>query len=185
MDFLQLRLRPGIADAVDPPSRLPVPAKKLLTGSPHAHNVVRGLVATCAQRWWRFLCGTTPTPSAARAAAISLGLLVCDPGRLPLPVLVRAASRPTADMYLPEALLQEIVRLGERALCPQQARWPYRVHSGEISFNPAYWSDSEMKGLLWLEDELSGCLLDLYEKHRPGTLERRAMNLLWQARKVA
>ena len=27
-----------------PPSRLPVPAKKLLTGLPHAHNVVRGVV---------------------------------------------------------------------------------------------------------------------------------------------
>jgi len=145
----------------------------------------RKIKTAANEKWWRFLCGTTPTPSAARAAAISLGLLVCDPGRLPLPVLIRAASRPGADMHLPEALLQEIVRLGERALCPQQARWPYCVRSGVISFNPAYWSDSEIKDLLWLEDELSGYLLDLYEKHRPGALEHRAMNLIWQARKVA
>jgi hypothetical protein len=67
-------------------------------------------IATASgQRWWRILCGTTPTPSAARAAAVSLGLLVCDPGRLPLPVLVRAAGRPAADMHLPEPLLQEII----------------------------------------------------------------------------
>jgi hypothetical protein len=137
------------------------------------------------EKWWLFLCGTTPTPSAARAAAISLGLLVCDPGRLPLPVLVRAASRPVADMHLPETLLQEIIRLGERALCSQQERWPYRMDSGEISFNPHRWKGGEIDDLLWLEDELSECLLGLYEKYRPGALERRAMSLIWQARKVA
>jgi hypothetical protein len=88
-------------------------------------------------------------------------------------------------MHLPETLLQEIVRLGERALCPQQERWPYRAHCREIRFNPHHWKDSEIEDLLWLEDELSRCLLDLYEKHRPGALERRAMKLMWQARKVA
>lgn len=143
------------------------------------------IATASSEKWWRILCGTTPTPSAARAAAISLGLLVCDPGRLPLPVLVRAAGRPAADMHLPELLLQEIVRLGGRALWPQQDRWPYRVHSGEITFKPSHWRDNEIKDLLWLEDELSGCLLDLYEKCRPGALEHRAMALMYRARKSA
>ncbi|MEY9536886.1 hypothetical protein [Sinorhizobium fredii] len=137
------------------------------------------------EKWWRFLCGAVPTPAPARAAAIGLGLLVCDPARLPLPVLVRAAGRPAADMHLPETLLQEIVRLGERALCCHQDRWPYRPLLREIGFNPHRWRDSEIQDLLWLEDELSGSLLDLYEKHRPGVLERRAMNVIWQARKTA
>lgn len=48
-----------------------------------------------------------------------------------------------------------------------------------------YWSESEISDLLWVEDELSGCLLDLYDKRRPGALERRAMSLIFQARKVA
>jgi hypothetical protein len=87
--------------------------------------------------------------------AVNLGLLICDPGRLPLPVL-------------PETLLQEIVRLGERALRPQQERWPYRAHAGEIGFRTDLWKDNEIRDLLWLEDELSGCLLDVYEKNRPG-----------------
>ena len=69
----------------------------------------------------------------ARATAISLGLLVCDPSRLPLPVLVRAASKPAADMYLPEAVLQEVVRLGERALQPLQDRWPYCADTGKVT----------------------------------------------------
>lgn len=117
--------------------------------------------------------------------SISLGLVVCNPGRLSLPLLVRAASWLAADNHLPEALLQQIVRLGERAICPQQERWPYRAHTREITFRPGYWSDSYISDLLWLEDELSECLLDLYEKHRPGALGRRAMSLICCARKVA
>jgi hypothetical protein len=143
-------------------------------------------IATAAgERWWGILCGTMPTHSVARAAAISLGLLLCDPERLPLPVLVRAAGRPTADVHLPEPLLQEILRMGERALYPQQKRWPYRAQSGEIAFKPNHWKENEIKDLLWLEDELSRCLLELYEKYRPGALERRARNLIWQAHKAA
>jgi hypothetical protein len=102
-----------------------------------------------------------------------------------LPVLVRAAGRPSADLHLPEQLLQEIVRLGERALSPQQNRWPYDHSSGCISFRPDFWKDNEIRDLLWLEDELTGCLLDLYESRRPGLLECQAMNLIWHARKAA
>ncbi len=81
------------------------------------------IITTSGEKWWCLLCGTTATAMPARATALSLGLLICDPDRLPLAVLVRAASRPAADMHLPEPLLQEIVRLGERALSPQQKRW--------------------------------------------------------------
>jgi hypothetical protein len=137
------------------------------------------------EEWWGFLCGTEQTPASARASAVNLGLLVCDPARLPLPVLFRAASRPAADMHLPEALLQEIVRLGERALCCHQERWRFRPHSREITFNPHRWRDAEIEDLLWLEDELSDCVLDLFERRRPGFLEIRATALLWRARKVA
>ena len=143
------------------------------------------ILTAARESWWRFLCGTTPTQMPARTAAISLGLLICDPGRLPLPVLFRAASMPAADMYLPEPLLQEIVRLGERALCPQQERWPYRAQTRELTFKPGRWSDGEIADLLWVEDELSACVLDLYESHRPGMLESLAIGLLCRARKAA
>lgn len=143
------------------------------------------IITASGEKWWRILCGTTATAPAARATAVSLGLLICDPGRLPLPVLVRAAGRPSADLHLPEPLLQEIVRLGERALNPQQERWPYRSQAREISFKPDLWKDNEIRNLMWLEDELSGSLLDLYESYRPGALERRAANLFCRVRKVA
>src|ERR1051326_9085737 len=91
------------------------------------------------------MCGTVSATLAARAAAISLGVLICDPSRLPLPALMRAAGKPSADIHLPECLLQEIVRLGERALRPQQDRWPYDPCSGRISFQPGLWTDSEFR----------------------------------------
>jgi hypothetical protein len=99
-------------------------------------------------------------------------------------VLIRAAARLAADMHSPEPL-QEIVRLGERTLCRQQERWLYRLDAREISFKPDHWKDSEIRDLLWLEDELSGCILDLYETCRPGAMERRAMKLIMHSRKAA
>jgi hypothetical protein len=114
-----------------------------------------------SEKWWPILCSATPTPMAARATAINIGLLVCDPDRLPLPVLIRAASRPAADMHLPEALLQDVVRWGERALQPLQERWSYGADTGKISFSPRHWKDGDISDLLWLEEELSQCLLDL------------------------
>lgn len=145
----------------------------------------RNIAKASRDKWWRILCGTTATPFTARAAAVSLGLLICDPARLPLPVLVRAAGCPAADLHLPEPQLQEILRLSERALSPQQARWPYRPDIHEIGFKPDHWKDSEIRDLLWLEDELSGCLFDLYQTHRPGALERRAMRVILSSRKAA
>ena len=143
------------------------------------------IATVCGEQWWRVLCGTKVSAPAARATAVNLGLLICDPGRLPLPVLVRAAARPSADLHLPEAHLQEIVRLGERALRPQQERWPYRADAKEIIFKPDLWKNNEIEDLLWLEDELTGSLLNVYERYRPGALQRRAESLFLRARKVA
>ncbi len=88
-------------------------------------------------------------------------------------------------MHLPEPQLQEILRLGERALSPQQERWRYRLDAREISFRPDHWKDSEIRDLLWLENELSGRLLDLYGTRRPGALEQRAMKLIMRSRNAA
>lgn len=137
------------------------------------------------EEWWPFMCATTPTPQSARVAALSLGLIVCDPGRLPLPVLLRAASRPTADLHLPDVLLQEMVRLGERALVPVQARWNYDAVERKISYDPRYWASGQINDLLWVEDELSADLLDLYDRVRPGALERASLALAYRMRKTA
>ena len=145
----------------------------------------RNIAGASRERWWPFMCGTLPTAMPARAAALSLGLLVCDPARLPLPVLLRAAGQPSADMHLPEKLLQELVRVGEHALWPLQDRWRYRAEARELVFEPYRWNDGAIEELLWLEDELSAQLLELFEKRRAGFLEAMAEKLLWQTRKAA
>jgi hypothetical protein len=88
-------------------------------------------------------------------------------------------------MHLPDTLLEEIVRLGERALRPLQVQWPYFAHAGEIVSRPGDWTYAETADLMWLEDELSSLLLELYERRRPGVLENRARALICHARKVA
>ena len=46
--------------------------------------------------------------------------------------MVRTAIRPSADLYLPETLLQEAVRMGEPALMPMQERWVYDPTTRDI-----------------------------------------------------
>ena len=81
-------------------------------------------------------------------------------------------------MHLREALLQDAVRIGERALVPLQDKWRYDTQAEEIRFQPTTLSSNEIQDLLWLREELGSDILDLYDLHRRGTLERRAEELL-------
>ena len=130
-----------------------------------------------SQRWWRVVASSTPVSDSVRAFCVSLGLVLTEPNHLPLPVVLRTASRPGADMHLREALLQDAVRLAERALVPLQDRWRYDAQAEEIRFQPTTLSANEIQDLLWLQKELGSDILDLYELHRPGTLEHRAKEL--------
>jgi hypothetical protein len=126
-----------------------------------------------SERWWPFLISATPVDTGLKKLCFQMGIMICDPTHLPLPVLLRAAGRPVADQFLPEPHLQELVRLGEPACAAVQTRWRFD-DSGEIRFKIRDWSRDEFDDLLWLQEELSGAMLDLYDLHRPGYLERRA-----------
>lgn len=130
------------------------------------------------ERWWRILASSTPVSDSVRAFCVSLGLVLTEPMHLPLPVVLRAASRPGADMHLREALLQDAIRLGERAQVSLQERWAYDAQAEEIRFKPTTVFPNEIRDLLWLQEELGSDILDLYDLHRPGALERRSEQLL-------
>ena len=130
------------------------------------------------QRWWRVIASSTPVSDSVRAFCISLGLVLTEPSRLPLPVVLRVASRPSADLYLREALLQDAVRIGERALMTLQDKWQFDPQAKEIRLHPTTLSPNEIQDLLWLQDELGSDIIDLYDLHRPGLLERRAQVIL-------
>ena len=136
-------------------------------------------------RWWRLIVSSSPVSDTVRAFCIQLGLILCDPVRLPLPVVVRTACRPSADLYLHETLLQEAARMGEPALMPMQDRWAYDPITRDIRFKPRVLRASEISDLLWLQDELGSDILDLYDLHRPGVLERRAAMLYSKLTKSA
>ncbi|MDE0263594.1 MAG: hypothetical protein OXJ37_14425 [Bryobacterales bacterium] len=130
------------------------------------------------ERWWRVVASSTPVSDAVREFSISLGLVLSEPSRMPLPVVLRAASRPGADMYLREALLQDVIRLGEHALVPLQERWRYNTQTEEICFRPTILTPSEIQDLLWIQKELTSDILDLYDLYRPRVLENRAEELV-------
>ena len=123
-----------------------------------------------SERWWQIVASSTPVSDTVRTFCVSLGLVLTEPNHLPLPVVLRVASRPGADMHLREALLQDAVRLAERALVSLQDRWRYDAQAEEIRFQPTTLSPNEIQDLLWLQEELGSDILDLYDLHRPGML---------------
>lgn len=135
-----------------------------------------GQLDTAARdRWWRILVSASPTSEAIRALCFRLDIVLCDPQRFPLPVLLRAAAHPAGDEALPEVKLGELIRLGEAPCRPMQEHW--RIVDGEVRFRPRTWSRQDINDLLWLQDELSDDLFDAYDRFAPGRLERRIGDL--------
>ena len=134
------------------------------------------------QLWWRVVVSSNPVPASVRAFCLGLGLVVTEPGLLPLPVVLRVAARTGADIHLREALLQDVLRLGERAQVSLQERWIYDPQTTEIRFKPAPPFLKETQDLLWLQEELGSDILDLYDLYRPGALKRRSQELVRKLR---
>lgn len=128
--------------------------------------------ANSRARWWRLLVSAGPVAPTIRALCFRLGIVLCDPERFPLPVLLHAASQPIADDHLPEIELAEVVRLGEPACATMHERWR-PTGDGQLLFRPRRWSRQDVCDLLWLQDDLTEQLLDLYDLYAPERLERR------------
>ena len=131
--------------------------------------------AVAGERWQRLMVSSTPVSEPVRRFCVHLGIILCDPGLLPLPVVVWVASQPSADRRLQEPLLQESVRMGEPALSSMQERWMYDPAAQEIRFRPRILTAGEIDELLWLQGELGQDILELYEHARPGWLAMRTM----------
>ena len=123
--------------------------------------------------WWRVLASTTAVSKSVRTFCMKLGIILTDPKRVPLPVVLRTAFQPSADMFLREALLQDAVRLGERALMSLQDRWRYDARKVELRTKPNPLLSNEISDLLWLQEVLGSDILDLYQSYRPDSLKRR------------
>lgn len=134
------------------------------------------LEAADGDNWWRVLVSATEVKDNIRLVAAQLGIILCDPALMPLPVLVRAAGRQSSDQYLDEALIQEMLRLGEPAIMPMQKRWT--IDNDELRFKPGLFNESDLRDLIWLQRELTTEVLDMYDTYRPGKLEALAEPLV-------
>ncbi len=133
------------------------------------------LDVAAGDRWWRILVSATPAGNAVRALCYRMGIVLCDPARFPLPVLLRAAAHPAGDEALPAVNLRELLRLAEDPCLPLQDVW--RIVGPEVRFQPRRWSRQDTDDLLWLQDELSHDLFDAYDRFAPGRLEHRIERL--------
>jgi hypothetical protein len=133
--------------------------------------------ATAAANWWPMLVSSEPASDAARRVCCDLGIVLCDPVRIPLPALLHAAAKPNADDYLPEAPLGELVALAEPLCRPMQRRWRIDASTRTLTLDLKHASPESIGDVLYLQDELTEDLLDALDCHAPGHLERRARAL--------
>lgn len=135
--------------------------------------------ATTASTWWPIFVSNEPASPPVRQLCMSLGIVLCDPQRIPLPVLLRAAANPEADMHLPETMLAEAVRPFERPCQPMQKRWQVNHDGRSIVLTLDGEPDAATNAdALYVQDELTEDLLDYFELEAPGRLESRASELL-------
>lgn len=130
---------------------------------------------TRSAAWWPLFVSSEPVREPVRRLCMSLGIVLCDPVRVPLPTLLRAAANPEADMYLSEILLAEAVRLFESICRPMQARW--RISESGDTLALALRSEPTAAALgnaLYIQDELTADLLDYFDLEAPGQVARRA-----------
>lgn len=123
--------------------------------------------------WHQVLVSAAPVSMQLRKLCAQRAVILVDPQRIPLPVLLWMVGRPNADDRLPAPLLAECLRLGTPAVASMQERWPL-LDDGRIAFDPRWCDANNLTDLCFIHDELSGAVLDLYDRDLPGALERRA-----------
>jgi hypothetical protein len=127
------------------------------------------------QAWWPVLVSSEPCREAVHRCCLAMGVILCEPSVFPLPTLMSVAARPFADMHLDERLLGMAVDLGERLCRPMQARWPLNPGRRELCLSLDEPGAAAIGDALFVQRELTGDLLDFYDRHAPGELERRGL----------
>jgi hypothetical protein len=101
------------------------------------------------------------------------GIVAVDPGLIPLPMLLRMASRPMAGSYFQDGILSELVRLAEPACGPLEKRYvPDGPHY--LRFDVRLFAERELADLLWIHQTVTSDLLEIVDAEAPGYYERRA-----------
>jgi hypothetical protein len=133
---------------------------------------------TAAARWWPLLVSSAPAPDTVRSLCAAQGIVLCDPTRLPLPLILRVASNPEADMSLSETLLAEAVRLFEPACRSMQERWSLSEdgHKLEQAIGQIPTAGA-IADTMFTQDTLTADILDYLDLEHPGSYDLRGYAL--------
>lgn len=131
------------------------------------------LKATASASWWPILVSSEPTTESVRRSCIAMGVVLCEPEWMPLPMLMRIAGKSTADMWLDEASLSEFVRLAEPLVAPLQTRFRVDTDANELRWSLREPTAREIGDLLFYQRELTGDMFDALDHKSPGYFERR------------
>lgn len=138
---------------------------------------VERVQAGCQGPHWRFLVSASSLDDDARKYCYLYGIIAVEPGLIPLPMLLRAAGRPSADEFFSDMMLGEVVRLGEFAVSSMEKRY-VREGLSSLRFDLRVFDRGWLNDLLWLQRSMSDDLLDIVDRERPGHYESRAEHLI-------
>lgn len=126
---------------------------------------------------YRVMVSTQPFDAAVIKYCYLYGIVFVDPNLIPLPLLLRIASRPMAGSYFQDGILSELVRLAEPACGPLENRFvPDGPH--QLRFDTRVFSDRELSDLLWVHRTMTSELLETIDIEAPGFYEKRAEELV-------
>ena len=126
---------------------------------------------------WRAFVSAGPIGDDLRRYCYLYGVVAIDPELLPLPVLLRMAARPNADLYFEDRILGELVRLGEAACGPFEARYVPEGRRRLCLDLGGMMTAADLNDLLWLQREVTADLLEFVDREWPGYFEERAAEI--------
>lgn len=129
--------------------------------------------ATANASWWPILVSSEPTTESVRRSCIAMGVVLCEPEWMPLPMLMRIAGKPMADMWIDEASLSEFVRLAEPLVAPLQTRFRIDTEGNDLRWSLIEPTARDIGDLLFCQQELTGDVFDAFDHESPGYFERR------------
>jgi hypothetical protein len=125
---------------------------------------------------YRIMASTQPFDHAMLKYCYLYGIVAVDPSLIPLPMLVRMASRPMAGCYFQDGILAELVRLGEPACGSLENRYvPDGPH--HVRFDVRLFPERDLSDLLWIHQTVTSDLLEIVDAEATGYYERRAEEL--------
>ena len=131
---------------------------------------------TTRRAWWPVLVSSEPCCEAVHRCCLAMGVILCEPSVFPLPTLVHVAARPCRRHAPRRAAARDGGRARRTAVPPDAgplaARRRAADSSASRSTSPA---PATIGDALFVQRELTGDLLDYYDCHAPGELERRGL----------